>query len=486
MLGQDIFSDDFWLSYCMHISFYRTWLVTGVFLILIINLSAQPSFETRIGGADTQRGEEFLQTQDGGLLIVGHSTAPGRNDLDLFLVRTDDAGAIQWTRYIGGPGQDFGYAIQPCPTGGYLLAGEYEQNGSPDAWLVRINANGDTLWTRKMGGIARDGFQTLIPTSDGNFVAAGYTRSNIPGKESLLLAKINDQGQWLWSQTHGNAGFWRGNQLLENPDGTLVIAGNEADPGLLDRNALLIKTDSQGNLIWAFDYDFGDEDYALDLGQTADGGYVLLGSSVYIYPFYADMTLLKVDAGGTFQWQQKYGGTDYETGIGLEVLSDGTMVLVGSSTSEGQHWFDNDIFLLRVDAMGDTLWSRRFGKEEADFGKAVQMTPDGGFVICGSATDPASFNVDLYLIKTDALGMTTSQEYPETTPEIHLFPNPAQDQIFLSAPVDQFILLDLTGRKILHLAPTGQTVDLSQVAPGLYMAEVISKHQSFFQKLIIK
>lgn len=452
----------------------KTYLLFGFFLLGTVGaICAQSTFELRIGGGETERGEEVLQTLDGGYLVIGHGVPDGRTDADMFLVKTDGQGAVQWDRYIGGTGRDQGHALVMASQGDYVLVGEYEQSpGNPDAYMVRVNMQGDTLWTLKVGGTDRDALISVIQSQDGNFIAAGYTRSFGSGREALLLMKVSPNGQLIWQQNLGPAGFWKGEELVEGPDGSLYIVGSETDVGLINRNALLVKTDSIGQFLWAQTYDWNQKDYGQGLILHPDGSLVLVGSSIFIYPYFSTLNLVKVDSLGQVQWRQQYGGGDFELGTGIIRLAGGGYMLVGTTSAPGLHFDDHEVWMIRTDAQGDSLWSRHFGYSESDFGKHMIQTSDGGFVICGSAANVVDLVPDLFFIKTDGMGMTR-RETDQIEASITLFPNPTTGLLRFEQSVEEVWVHDLEGKVLLRVDGPVRSVDLSKLEAGMVLVEVI-------------
>ncbi len=155
--------------------------------------------------------------------------------------------------------------------------------------------------------------------------------------------------------------------------------------------------------LWSAAYggSYNDEGYAG--AAWGSGHYAILGSTYSSGAGEFDIALFKIDSDGNTVWSRTYGGADTEYGCDVKATGDGGLILVGSTQSYGAG--GRDIYLVRVDSLGDTLWTKTYGGLAHDDGRAVEITPDGGFLICGSTESSGAGYSDLYLIKTDASGV---------------------------------------------------------------------------------
>ena len=133
-----------------------------------------------IGGKNRDWSSSLIQTSDSGYAIAGFTTSFGSGDEDVYVVKLDANGNLQWTKTIGGPASEEGYSIIQTSDGGYAIAGYTTSFGaglSSDAYLVKLDAKGNLQWTKTIGGEYADEGLSLIQTSDGGYVIAGYTTS---------------------------------------------------------------------------------------------------------------------------------------------------------------------------------------------------------------------------------------------------------------------------------------------------------------------
>lgn len=144
------------------------------------------------GGSDADRGYWVRQTADGGYIMTGYTGSFGAGLYDLYLVKTDSEGTAEWSEAFGGSGRDYGYSVVPTADGGYLAAGytlSYGAGGD-DVWLVRTDAEGNLQWQTTYGGSSSDVAYAVANTSDGGYAVAGHTLSFGSGMHDVWLIRL--------------------------------------------------------------------------------------------------------------------------------------------------------------------------------------------------------------------------------------------------------------------------------------------------------
>ena len=198
----------------------------------------------------------------------------------------------------------------------------------------------------------------------------------------------------------------RGYSVQQTVDGGYIVCSTH------DSHSYLIKTDGNGDSLWTKSYAFHDEKF-FSVEQTTDGGYIVCGYTNDVnqnadYNLY----LMKTDGSGDTLWTKVYPGINGERGYSVQQTTDGGYIVCGTVTdltfSNWQYW-DNDVYLIKIDANGLEQWSQTFGGISDDYGASVQQTIDGGFIIIGTHhfIDTLSFmnNEFIYLIKTNGNGI---------------------------------------------------------------------------------
>ncbi len=308
---------------------------------------------------------------------------------------------LTWARAFGGPGNDLGSSVQQTSDEGYIIAGCSGSFGGLDVYLIKLDAYGDTLWTRIYGGTYHEEGCSVQQTSDGGYVIAGYTASFGAGDHDVYLIKTDASGDTLWTKTHGGTDYDRGCSVQQTLDGSYIIAGYTYSFGAGDYEVYLVKTDASGDTLWTRTYG-GTSAYCSEVRQTADGGYIIACMSKFVVS--NDVRLIKTNASGDALWTRTYGGTDSDFGNSVQQTSDGGYIIAGWTDSFGAG--SDDVYLIKTDASGATLWTRTYGGTGDDWGYSVQQTPDGGYVIAGWTESFGAGISDVYLIRTNASGDT--------------------------------------------------------------------------------
>jgi hypothetical protein len=247
-----------------------------------------------------------------------------------------------------------GVACYTLPDGGYLLAGNLLNIavGTGSFAFCRLNAYGDTLQTRKYGAAAAIwNLQRLLPDNNG-WVASGTVDSL--GTTSGALWQIDSLGNLVAQQRWSYAGErLRMTSLVACSDGGWLLAGYRQEIGTNRYRFHLRKTDPSAHGLWTRDYPvrLGQ---LLDAVQTPDSGYLLTGYLLDNGDTSGCMFLMRTDASGDSLWTKKFFGLGWASGNCLQAVGDGCVF--GGSTANASV-APADRYLVRCNATGDSLWT---------------------------------------------------------------------------------------------------------------------------------
>ncbi|OPX17570.1 hypothetical protein BXT86_05840, partial [candidate division WOR-3 bacterium 4484_100] len=297
---------------------------------------------------------------------------------------------VVWTRTYGGDMGDFGSCVQQTEDGGFVIVGTTYSFGAGDydIYLVKTDGLGNVEWSKTFGGTNREeGYYVQQTQPDKGFIIVGSTWSFGVGLDDVYLIKTDASGNEQWYQTYG----WTSNEVGYCVQQTVdeygmldgyIIVGVQlgADPG----NVYLIKTDLNGNELWSRTFGGNQADVGLFVQQThPDRGYIIVGNG-YTPNNGQDIYLIKTDPYGYEQWSKKFGGVDFDRGRGVQQTypDDGYIIVGELRTPEG-------IFmaLIKTDATGNEQWRKllRPSSTSAARGYSVQQTADGGYIAVGQA-----------------------------------------------------------------------------------------------------
>ena len=410
---------------------------------LIIILIITPTFlfsqtwEKTYDNGRGDQGHSVEQTNDGGYIVTGStiiSTDSMNFHFQVYIIKTDNNGDTLWTKIYGGEDWDWGNSIQQTTDGGFIITGAtYSlQTQTGDVYLIKTDENGDSLWTRTYGGVYVEVGNSVQQTTDEGYIITGYTRSTGTGSSEVYLIKTDSVGDTLWTKTFGGEENDVGYSVQQTTDGGYIITGYTLSFGVsYYYDVYLIKTDSNGDSLWTKVFNGGSSDMGYSVEQTTDGGYIISGVTWSSGYGENDVYLIKTDCNGDTLWTKTFGGVAHESGLtSVQQTIDGGYIVTGTTTSFGNGV--EDVFLIKTDSDGNTLWTRTFGGTGDDCGISVQQTTDGGYIITGYTWSFGTNFDDVYLIKTDENGIVTS------TIEIPI-PNPNRKLIKT---------VDLSGREI--------------------------------------
>jgi hypothetical protein len=173
-----------------------------------------------------------------------------------------------------------------------------------------------------------------------------------------------------------------------------------------DRDAYLIKTDGNGVEQWNQTFGGTAYDVGNSVQQTTDGGYIITGRTGSYGPGDKDVYLIKTDGNGDSLWTKTFGGSAFDLGTSVKQTSDGGYIISGGTNSFGNG--ERDVYLIKTDGNGTELWNKTFGGSSVDIANSLQLTSDGGYIIIGFTEYPGNGDRDLLLIKTNGNGNITS------------------------------------------------------------------------------
>jgi hypothetical protein len=362
---------------------------------------AQPpeiEWDRTYGENSSDLANSVCATSDGGYIFAGYTRSFTADSSDVYLVKIDSLGGVEWYRLLGGEDYDDAKSVQQTSDGGFILAGRTRSfgAGSNDMYVIRTNSQGDTLWTRTYGGTNSDAAESVRQTNDGGYIIAGDSRPIGSTLAEMYLVKTDSLGDTLWTRTFGGSDDRVAYSAQQTTDAGYIIAGCNPIYGGNEYDAYLVKTDSTGDMLWTRTYGGIDRDGAVSVLQTAGGGYIVTGYTRSFGAGDSDIWIINTDDNGDTLWTRTYGSEENEYSTSMQQTMDGGYVIAGG---KGTYGGETDLFLIKIDSMGDTLWSLVYGGEDIDVGSSVDLTDVGGYIIAGSIWNLV-LPTDAWLVKT--------------------------------------------------------------------------------------
>ena len=272
------------------------------------------------------------------------------------------------------------------------------------ALLSFANAQAQNVFQNVLGGTGNDFGYFSELTPDSGQIMFGCTDGFGFGSNDFYLVKTDMNGDTMWAKTYGNIGSDIGRHMQQTSDGGYILIGETGSFGAGGVDIYLIKTDGVGDTMWTKTYGGTGDDYGWYVNQTSDSGYVVSG---YTNSFGAggdDAYVLRLNSMGDTLWTRTFGSTGDEYANSVRETMDSGFIITGEAYAFGAG--NGDTYLIRTDAMGDTLWTKVYGGTGFEGGWAVTETMDSGFVISGWSNSFGAGGYDVYLIRTDAMGDT--------------------------------------------------------------------------------
>jgi protein involved in ribonucleotide reduction len=197
------------------------------FWLVKTNATGDILWNKTYGGTADDVAEALVQTIDSGYAMTGPTQSFGAGSYDVWLVKTDASGNAQWNKTYGGTGFDWSEALVQTGDGGYAIAGATWSfgTGNGDVWLVKTDASGNMQWNKTYGGANDDMAHALVQTDDGGYAIASYTGSYGAGASDFWLVKTDASGNMQWNRTYGGTGADWPQALVQSGDGGYAIAG---------------------------------------------------------------------------------------------------------------------------------------------------------------------------------------------------------------------------------------------------------------------
>jgi len=356
---------------------------------------------------------------------------------------------------------DQAYNITKDEAGNIYITGYYEgrakfgnttilSNGSRDIFVAKLDADGNWLWVSSAGGISDEYGRDVAVDADGNVFVTGYFNQTAyfgtneiqsSGNSDIFIAKLDDEGNWLWAASAGGGGYDRGNGITCDDDGNVYVIGNFEGTSSFGstnlvssggRDLFVAKLDADGDWQWAVkgggaqsesgnSIDFDGTDIVITGIYRATGTF---GSISLVAKGNNDILVAKLDTDGDYLWAKgNTAGTSNDEANDIVALPNGSYAITGSF--EGTCGFGDeslvssgskDIFVAIIDNVGDWVSAYKAGGTLNNIGNGIDIDSDGNYIVSGTIIGTAVFgstnlisagNRDIFVAKLSSSGTWT-------------------------------------------------------------------------------
>lgn len=459
-------------------------LVT-LFIVVTVSLLFA-GWERTYGGSDYDDAMYIIPTSTNGFMFAGNTSSFSDPLEDIYVVTLNANGDTIRTRTYGGSDYDYSTIILPTIDNGYVIGGGTWSYGigTPDyqnMYLIKISSTGTLLWSQNYGDSLDDFINSMTYTTSGGYMLVGARQYPDPDYDlDIYVVKTNANGDTLRTDIYGGYDDDYATSITQSPDGGHVIVGATSSvyDSLTDpdsTNVIVFKLDSADTIVW-FDIYGGDRrEVPWYIANTTDGGYIVAGwSNSYSAGGDPDVYLLRLDSAGDIVWTRTYGGSKTDIAFSVHQTTDGGFIVAGYTFSFPRSALDSsaNIYLIKTNANGDTLWTRTYGGNNNDVAYSMFEKSAGIYVIAGMTASLGDIYGDAYLIKTDSLGSVEVKDIfrkPEIL-DISAYPNPFNSACRIITPDKSDVAIyDILGRLVERI-PDGDIIWRPErnVTSGLY------------------
>ncbi|SRX55878.1 T9SS type A sorting domain-containing protein [Aequorivita sp. CIP111184] len=520
-------------------------ILLAAFTTLIMNAQdPQIEWQKTLGGNFSDMGRVAAPSPDGGSLIAtsslsnisGNRTVPLIGITDVWLIKLNAAGNVQWQKAIGGSGSETPSSLESTSDGGYILgvlsnsdsSGDKSENsiGGKDFWIVKLNEDGTIAWENTIGGSEDETAPKVAQTLDGGYLVGGSSFSNISGDKTennvgdrdYWALKLDSNGIIVWQNTIGGVDLDQLNDILVLSNGNYILGGNSNSNASGDKSEnsngsddyWIVNLNALGDIVWENTIGGNDGDYLKFLVQK-DSETILVGGNSFSgisgdksesSRGEQDLWILTLGLSGNILSQKTLGG-DLNEFAANAVITDSNKYIVGSASSSSASGDKNedsqgstDYWILYLDENFNILDQNTIGGSNNDSMSTIIKDINDEIILVGSSMSDISgdktenslggFDAWIIKLKNFALGIEEI-----TYSEISVYPVPASDEVYFSIQnnvFEQIEIYDALGRLITSNYPKTNlyTLDILNFSSGIYFCEVVVSGKKTIKKFIKK
>jgi hypothetical protein len=470
------------------------------------------------------RPQKIISTNDNGYLVLS-SKMMMNNIANCNLVKLDNNGNVIWERSIGGSSNDDAVDIKQTNDGGYILIASTQSNdgdvsghhGLPfgsntqDVWVVKLNNLGLIEWQKCYGGTNADLGRTIIQTTDGGYIFASDSESingdlnglSCGGNNDYWIVKLDTMGTIEWQKCFGGTLYDYPIEIIQTVDDGYIVAGHSnSTNGYITSNHgnydfWVIKINNLGTLEWQKSFGGFNMDLVKGIVQTLDGGYIVGGGASGISGDFANggpWRFLKLDNSGNIIWNKSLPSLWYTQFSQMKINpSNGHILVIGNDYTYSSQ-YNTNIEIDHLDQNGNLILKYTFGGTAEDFGTSLDFTTDNGLIILCDArsidgdiisVDPSNY-YKTWIAKISPQILSTEKFIDSDI--VNVYPNPFKDLLYISLSnfeASKIEVYDNLGRLVFNELYNNE-INLSCLKSGVYYVNLTNENGEVIIKKIFK
>lgn len=369
-------------------------------------VKAQNIMQTTLGGLGADGANCIVKTIDGGYLVGGLTNSFGSGGDDILLVKTGPAGNPIWSQTYGGAGNEYIRAIRPTADGGYVIAGHSASFGNGDeAMFFKISSLGGVQWTITLGSTNEDRGCDIQEFPWGGYAICGSIEGlGLPGAQNNFIGRLSPTGALVWARAFGGPNSSSLFGLTLAPDNTIVATGPTTSFGAGSSDYQIVKYDTAGTRIWYRTLGTTANEHSRTVHNMNGGGFLVFGHSLPGIAGNWDNMVVRTDGNGNALWARAYGGANADMAMTAIRKSNGGFAM--SSYSGSGSLGGNDVLVTQCDSLGSVQWRKVFGGAGNDDspwgGKNIVEVSPGKYAIASGTSSFGPGGGDFYLLVVDS------------------------------------------------------------------------------------
>lgn len=356
------------------------------------------------GGSSFETANSIVQTNDNGFITTGQAASNDGDVIgnhggwDILVVKMDSVGGLQWKKSFGGSNNDWAFSAIQTSDEGYIVAGYTGSNdgdvsgnhGDKDMWILKLDSNGAIQWQKLLGGSGWEEAWAVKQTADDGFIIAGRASSTdgdvigVHGYLDYWVVKLSNTGDLEWQKSLGGSGLDIAYAVRQTVDGGYIVAGeSDSQDGDVEGNHggsdyWVVKLNFEGKIEWQKSLGGTGLDRGNDICQTREGGYLVFGQARSTNNDVTgnhggyDCWAVKLGKTGVIEWEKALGGTGDDYGQSIHQSLDGSYILAGFTASNngdviGNHG-ETDAWIIKLSEAGSMIWQKTLGGTSPDKG----------------------------------------------------------------------------------------------------------------------